>query len=186
MMRLKILQSIGIITLLAAFLGLPDLTGRYAVKVIDVLDGDTIDVELMGVKKRIRLLYIDAPEVKQMAYDRTPIGRISRDHLLKLLKDKRVEVEFYNKGRYGRWLGLIFANNQNINQKMVLDGMAVVYHRIDRGTKKNKAKYQGLELIARSKRFGLWSEMGFDYPWEYRRLKRKAQKVPKPKPSQLN
>ena len=80
------------------------LRSLYIVKtkeqVKKVVDGDTIDTN----KGRIRLLGIDAPELKTKAGNKSQKGHASKQFLENLLRDKQVEVDSKGKDRYGRRL----------------------------------------------------------------------------------
>ena len=103
---------------------------RYRAKVVKVVDGDTIDVDIdlgfytMLRKQRIRPKGIDAPEPR--GKERFA-GLESKAWLKDEIEGKEIEiVTFKNaKGKYGRWLGVIYMNRQNINQLMIEKELAV-------------------------------------------------------------
>ncbi len=123
-----------------------------------VLDGDTVIV----AGKRIRLANIDAPESSQLSYDGENIGQLSTKYLSQLILGKRVRVQFYGKGRYGRIIGTIFYNGE-VNFQMIREGMAMAY-----GYSKD-IKYSSVEYEARLLRKGIFGTFGFDRPRFYRR-----------------
>lgn len=123
--------------------------------VIDVIDGDTIKVERENKVITVRLIGIDAPEVKQKECK----YKESTEYLEELILNKRVslEVDFTqeNTDRYGRELRYIFINNLNVNKQMITAGMAKEY------TYNKDYKYQ-LEFIVEEKgailqNKGIWS-----------------------------
>ena len=59
---------------------------QYTAKVIRVIDGDTIWVKSDNKHIKIRLSYIDAPELKQI------YGIRSRDFLINLVLEKNVQI----------------------------------------------------------------------------------------------
>lgn len=94
------------------------LTGR----VVKVTDGDTINVlDHTNSQHRIRLQGIDAPERKQ-AY-----GNASRKHLASLVAGKTVTVEWDKKDRYGRIVGFVIVDGQDMNLEQLKAGMAWFY-----------------------------------------------------------
>ena len=103
---------------------------RYRAKVAKVVDGDTIDVDIdLGFytilrNQRIRLKGIDAPEPR--GKERFA-GLASKAWLKDEIEGKEIEiVTFKNaKGKYGRWLGVVYMNRQNINQLMIEKELAV-------------------------------------------------------------
>lgn len=125
--------------------------------VIKVYDGDTVTVEVAGQKERIRLLNIDAPELKQ-AY-----GTHSRDALKSYVFNRTVTIEFEGRDRYGRILGTISINNKNVNYLMVLNGHAWVYRKY-----LHDDAFIAAEDFARKHKAGLWKNNNAIQPEVYR------------------
>ena len=104
---------------------------KYRATVIRVIHGDTIDVDIdLGFftvihKQRIRLHGIDAPEVR--GSERFS-GLESKEWLKHKIEGKEIELATFKdaKGKYGRWLGVIYFESRNINQLMVEKEMAEV------------------------------------------------------------
>ncbi len=106
---------------------------QYAVKVIRVVDGDTVwfDVDLgftVHVNVCFRLLNINAPEL----HGAGPAGKLAKAHLEGLLSQGSVTL-FSEKplkaDKYGRWLANITVvhpdgSSFNVNEQMVVDGHA--------------------------------------------------------------
>lgn len=111
------------------------------IKVKRVIDGDTV-VSSSG--ERIRLAYEDAPEISQF------YGKESKMYLSGLILNKTVLVKRKGKGKYKRTIGIIYLNGLNVNEQMIKAGMCWVYK------KYNPEYLYNEELIARSKRLGLW------------------------------
>jgi|TARA_R110000851_G_scaffold112533_1_gene236688 micrococcal nuclease len=105
---------------------------EYSAEVKKVYDGDTITVDFdlgFGIilrKQKIRLLGINTPEVRGESRDQ---GLISRDRLRERILGKTVTIKTSRdkKGKYGRWLGEVFIKDENINQWLLNEGLAVVY-----------------------------------------------------------
>ena len=99
---------------------LPSYAGQYEGRVIKVVDGDTIWVKTGNKHIKIRLSYIDAPELKQ-AY-----GIRSKNFLTNLVLDKNVQINTNKKDRYNRHLGEVYIHNANesvfVNAKMLKSG----------------------------------------------------------------
>lgn len=131
-------------------------------RVIAVLDGDTIDVLVDSQPVRVRFAEIDAPEKRQA------FGGRSKQVLADLVFKKSVTVVENKKDRYGRVLGTVYASGENINAKMVQEGMAWVY----RQYAKDHSLY-ALETEARDARRGLWADPDPMPPWEFRRARKK-------------
>jgi micrococcal nuclease len=123
------------------------LGATYTVKVIRVLDGDTIDVQWTdGAKARIRLTDIDAPESCQ------PFGPESTQALERYVLRKSVEVEVLDLDRDQRVIGRVFVEGRDISAALVRDGAAWFYEQYAR----DPSLYD-LEIEARDAGRGLWS-----------------------------
>jgi len=103
-------------------------TYEYRAKLLRVIDGDTILVELdLGFRiyyqQALRLYGINAPEIIGAERDK---GLASKQHLTDLLTPNFLIRTFKNPGdKYGRWLAEIFTPLHFINAKMVADGYAI-------------------------------------------------------------
>ena len=105
-------------------------TYSYPAEIVSVYDGDTLTANLdlgLGVmleKQKIRLYGIDTPEIRG---DEKPLGELSRDWLIGTLMDAKVVIETHGTGKYGRILGVVYADGVNLNQRMVELGLAERY-----------------------------------------------------------
>jgi endonuclease YncB( thermonuclease family) len=137
------------------------LTGR----VVGVSDGDTVTV--LDESKRthkIRLLGIDSPEKKQ------PFGERAKQSLSDLVFDRQVSVEGGKQDRYGRSLGKIMLDGQDINLEQIRRGMAWHYKQYARDqSPQDRVAYAEAESAARQKRVGLWQDANPVPPWSFRR-----------------
>ena len=88
--------------------------------VTNVIDGDTI---VISGGERVRLLGIDTPEKGEFFY------KEAKARLEELIENRNVtlEREGDNKDKYGRLLRYIFAEDTNINLKLVEEGYAICY-----------------------------------------------------------
>ncbi len=128
----------------------------------EVLDGDTIVVN----GKKVRLVYIDAPEKDQVSFDGISIGLYSADQLKKLIFRRMVTIKYSHKGHYGRIIGKVIYKNEDINLKMIDMGAAVLSRRTD------DVRYKSANFLARLKRVGIYSTLGFYSPSAFRKSKR--------------
>jgi micrococcal nuclease len=118
---------------------------EYSVKkVLKVVDGDTIDVDIdlgfnVSYTQRVRLAGIDTPESRTKDLKEKALGLEVKDYLSKRLKDAKVIViktELPDSTeKYGRILGWIYVDGEKIsvNENMIKEGYAWTY---DGGTKK--------------------------------------------------
>jgi micrococcal nuclease len=133
-----------------------------------VIDGDTF---ILSDKSRVRLLGIDAPEMRSSDKmnrdaDRTgqdqktisALGKSSAQYLKDLIEGKRIlltkENDYEDKDKYGRLLRYAYLQDGTfINGKMVEDGYAQVYRKFDLS---KKSELLDLEREARENERGLW------------------------------
>ena len=105
---------------------------EYKATVTKVYDGDTITVDFdlgFGIlirKQKIRLLGINTPEIRG---PEKPQGIISRDALRQRIlgKVETIKTSKDKKGKYGRWLGEVFMEEENINKWLLKEGYAKAY-----------------------------------------------------------
>lgn len=134
-------------------------------RVVGVLDGDTIDVlDAARVSHRIRLAGIDAPE-KSQAY-----GHRSKQSLSDLIFGKEVSVEVHKRDRYEREIGRVMLDGEDVNLEQIRRGMAWFYRQYERElSPEDQAAYDAAEVMARSKKVGLWADQAPLSPWMFRR-----------------
>ena len=105
---------------------------EYRAYVRKVYDGDTVTVDIdLGFdiilhNQKIRLLKIDAPEVRGQEREQ---GLVSRNALREKICNKWVKLKTMQdkKGKYGRWLGEIVLDDLSINDWMIAEGFASQY-----------------------------------------------------------
>jgi len=131
-------------------------------KVIKIADGDTFTLLTSEKEKiRVRLHGIDCPERKQ-SYSK------QATQFLKLkIKGEYVKVKITDTDRYGRTIGVVYFEEQNINEAMLTKGFAWHYAQYD-----NNKKWAKLEREARKKGIGIWSQQTPTPPWEWRKANR--------------
>ena len=94
----------------------------------------------------MRLHAIDTPEKGQIYFLR------AKEALFKLISNKSLTLEKINYDKYGRVVGIIYADNENVNYQMIQHGHAWCYRKYNRNPKFIEA-----EENAKSKKIGLWS-----------------------------
>jgi endonuclease YncB( thermonuclease family) len=136
-------------------------------KVIRIADGDTITVlDASRQEHRIRLAGIDAPERKQAHYE------TSRQNLAKLSFGKAVIVEWHKRDVYGRLVGKVEADRQDVGLAQLRAGQAWWFRRYaNEQTMFDRSRYEAAELDARRNRRGLWKTGRPTPPWEWRAAK---------------
>ena len=127
--------------------------------VVGIMDGDTIELRMIsndprakarvGKNLRIRLAHVDCPERGMPFYKNAK--RFTSDKCYR----KTVKIIHRNEyDRYGRLVGeVILPDGTNLNQELVKAGMAIHYKKYS-----SSSLYSILEIKARLKKIGIWSE----------------------------
>jgi endonuclease YncB( thermonuclease family) len=131
--------------------------------VINVVDGDTIDIDVPDGKyehSRIRLWGIDSPETKHPEFGVMYFGPEAADFATKLALGKAVTVyleEERTRDYYGRLLAYVqLPDRRFLNEVLLTEGFAYADLRF---THSFYHKYKQLEAAARSQKKGLWQEV---------------------------
>lgn len=112
-------------------------------QVVRTIDGDTFQI---NDSSKIRLIGINTPEKNQPYYQEAK-------NFLTSLENQTVEIETHGQDKYNRTLAYIFHENQNINEALLLNGLATLYYyEKDSYYKTMKAA----ETYARTNQIGLW------------------------------
>jgi len=120
---------------------------KFSVIVSKVIDGDTIKLQ---TGETVRLLGINTPEKGQLYY------KEATNRLKELIEGKEVTLEkdVEDKDQYGRLLRFIFLNGENVNIRLVKEGLATVY--IISPNVKYKSELKDAENEAKSLKINLW------------------------------
>ena len=110
----------------------------YRAKVIRVIDGDTVDVDIdlgFGIwqkNERVRIMGIDTPESRTRDKEEKVRGLLAKKYLSESLKKGKKLVlktyKDYETGKFGRILGDVWIDGKSINAQMIKDFMAVPYN----------------------------------------------------------
>jgi endonuclease YncB( thermonuclease family) len=157
-----------LLLLLLLVFAVADNVSAWTGQVVSVTDGDTIKVlDPGGQQVKIRLYGIDSPEKKQS------FGQAATKHTADMIAGKAVEIEEVDRDRYGRTVGIVLIGGMNVNQELVKNGYAWVYHQYCR--RPECRNWQSLEREAQAKKIGLWVEPEPIPPWDWRRTKKTGQ-----------
>ena len=111
----------------------------YSAKLIRVIDGDTIDLEIdlgfdLSIRQRLKLYGVDTPDSRSADSETKQKGLEAKQRLTELLPRQFKIITILNKrGKYGRVLGEVFISDKNggkdinVNELMVKEGHAVKY-----------------------------------------------------------
>lgn len=168
--RIQRLLSTALVLLLVSLVQQPALAkGKLQeARVHQVHDGDTITLRWNGKKYRMRLIGIDAPEMKQR-----PWGRRAKEHLIQIMKRTNwtvyVETDVERIDKYGRLLAYLWTRKHAlINERMIVDGYAVMFP-IEPNTKYSE-RFSTAESRAREGQKGIWGPEGLqESPVEWRK-----------------
>lgn len=131
-------------------------------KVVEVLDGKTVAIDVDGRKVTAEVQYIEVPEPDQ------PLNRTVREHLGKLTLGKT--VEFRPAGfSPGKAFGQLFLESGDVAVQMLRDGAAwlVPADKSGQGIEQNLV-YKDHQELSRSEKRGVWGIAGMKPAWEHR------------------
>ena len=113
---------------------------HYKAEVLSVYDGDTVTLMIdQGMKHfarvKVRMVGINTPEIRTKDLDEKKRGYAAKDYLKSRIEGKTVIVHTVKKGKFGRWLGVLWAYNddmnelgESLNDEMIRVGHAVAYN----------------------------------------------------------
>tara|TARA_R110002012_G_C11604390_1_gene607601 strand:+ start:380 stop:712 length:333 start_codon:yes stop_codon:yes gene_type:complete len=104
----------------------------YRAKIISVYDGDTVTAQVdlgfgISTKIKVRLKGIDTPELRGPVEEKVR-GIAAREFLKNHVLEKDIVIQTFKdkKGKYGRYIGVLWVNDININNLLVEQGHAEV------------------------------------------------------------
>ena len=129
-------------------------------KVIKVVDGDTIDIEINNVSERLRLIGINTPEIVDPRKAVECFGKEASNKAKEILNNSNVRIEADdksgNRGKYGRLLRYVFLEDgTNFNKLMISEGYAYEYSYDV--SYKYQDEFKQAEKEAREAKKGLWA-----------------------------
>lgn len=145
---------------------------HYSAIVQKVSDGDTLNVlDETGQKHRIRLAFIDAPELKQ------DFGEASQKFLENQLLNQKVEIVVRDIDRYQREVATVYWYGKDMNLIQLKQGNAWHYQEYAKSKKGQNPSdfrlYEYAEHQARNQGLGLWENPNALAPWVFRKNQRK-------------
>lgn len=139
-----------------------------AIFVEKVTDGDSIEAVIRGTREHIRLIGIDAPELRQR-----PWGKKAKKYLEELVAvsgwEVGIEYDVEKRDQYNRVLAYLWTRDGKlINEEMLRSGLAVLLtfplnvKHIDR--------LRAAQVIARENKTGIWGKGGLrQLPSDFRK-----------------
>jgi micrococcal nuclease len=116
------------------------MKNEYDVKVIKVVDGDTVDVDIdlgFGIvltDERVRIMGIDTPESRTSDKIEKVFGLAAKARLKELLDEDVILITTEDKhgedmkGKFGRVLGDFRVGGKTVTQILIEEGHAVAYN----------------------------------------------------------
>ena len=135
-------------------------SGLKQVDILHVVDGDTVDVNLDGVKTRVRLIGINTPETVDPNRPVQCYGPEASNRAKALLEGQTVFLEADSsqddRDKYDRLLRYIwFEDGRLFNMQMILEGYAYEY--TYQVPYKYQATFKAAQRQAEAAQLGLWS-----------------------------
>ena len=135
-------------------------------RILYTQDGDTVTcwrtVNGIATPVRVRLAFIDAPELAQ-----SPYGVSARAYFRSLLSvNEPVEARIYGTDAYGRLIAEIIRLRDygNCGLRLVVGGYAALFQ-----CPAARSEYAAAQDIAQRKKTGIWRQPGpHQTPWRYR------------------
>ncbi|WP_409295459.1 thermonuclease family protein [Peribacillus sp. SCS-26] len=126
--------------------------------VVNVVDGDTIDVKLTnGKNERVRFILVDTPETKHPRLGVQPFGKEASQYTTASLMAREVllELDAEERDQYGRLLAYVWQGDVLFNEILIREGFArtAVYP----PNTKYVDQFRKVENDARQSKKGIWS-----------------------------
>jgi micrococcal nuclease len=136
--------------------------------VVDVIDGDTIEVK---GGRRVRYIGIDTPETMvrkggSWMFSPEKFGMEAKKYNRSLVRGKRVRLEFDadREDKYGRWLAYVYVGDLMLNEEMLRQGYGTIL--ILPPNDKYMDRFIDAQRDARTHKRGVWGEIKVITPEE--------------------
>jgi micrococcal nuclease len=131
--------------------------GFYAIT--QVVDGDTIEIDMAGQREKIRMIGVDTPETKKPDSPVQCFGPQASDFAKKTLTGKSVRLEADptndNRDRYGRLLRYVYLQDGTLFEEMLItQGYGFAYTLF---AFQKKEAFTKLQERAQTAKAGLWA-----------------------------
>ena len=136
---------------------------RSVGNVVDIVDGDTLKVQIENEIYTVRLIGIDTPETQHPSVEKQCYGDEATAYLTSLVKGKEVVLykDTSNTDRYGRLLRYIWEDDLFVNGQIVKNGYGFA-----KGYPpdiQHQELLNSYETLAKDNNLGLWSSI-CNYP----------------------
>jgi endonuclease YncB( thermonuclease family) len=139
--------------------------------VVEIIDGDTIKVNVNGKMETIRYLLIDTPESKN---PKTCVQLYAKEAFLRnseLVKSGKLTLEFEQENTrdaYGRLLAYVFVDGKSIQGTLLREGYARVAY-IMNPPYKYLETFRKEENLAKREKINIWSRPPYVTNWGFNR-----------------
>jgi micrococcal nuclease len=101
----------------------------YTAKIINIVDGDTVDAEIdvgfkIKITHRLRLIDVDTEEMNDPDPLLRELARTAKQYMIEKLLDRTVQIKTYKADSFGRYLAEIYIDKFCINDYLIESGMA--------------------------------------------------------------
>ncbi len=135
----------------------PDAT-ENGFKVVEVVDGDTVIIDLNGTETTIRLIGVDTPETVHPDEEKNCVfGETASEYLKSRLEGEYIDIEYDNKTKdsYGRTLAYVYIGNEMLNETIIKNGYGVYYYFPD-DTHRYDDRFIKAQKYAQENFLGMW------------------------------
>ncbi|MCM3237475.1 thermonuclease family protein [Heyndrickxia oleronia] len=133
--------------------------GKLDATVINVIDGDTVKVNVRGTEETIRLLLVDTPETVHPTKPVQPFGKEASDFSKSIMpagKAIKVELDVSERDKYGRLLAYVYVGGKMVNETLLEKGLARVAYVYAPNTR-YVDKFREIQSMAQKQAIGIWS-----------------------------
>lgn len=124
----------------------------FDVRLVRVIDGDSLEVSINGRKETVRLCGIDTPEYKQ------EFGKEARNYTARFCRGKKLRLEFDKdkRDKHRRLLAYVWHGAEFLNRQLVENGLALAVYYKPNG--KYYKTFKAIEKKAKKERIGFWKQ----------------------------
>lgn len=133
-----------------------------AIKVTEVVDGDTIRIEKNGEEQSVRLLLVDTPETNHPSLPVQPFGKEASAFAEKRLEGEEIKLEYDGpkRDKYDRLLAYIWIDGSLFNEELLEQGLARYAYEYDPPYEYTE-RLKEAERKARQEDRAIWSKQGY-------------------------
>lgn len=158
--KLKITTSFLLAILFCAFSTTAQVT--LSGKVIDVIDGDTVVIEIPSGKFEATLQFVETPTREQAMFETV------KQHLKNLVLGKQVTFRARTVS-YEASTGQLTLNGVDLSEQLLRDGAAwLIPMRFSAQQSDEYSRYASHETAAKNEKRGIWAVKGLTSSWERR------------------